>query len=311
MNIKKLFLIIVLFSSCVSVQSQNISPENLKNIKLKEDSLKVQLIKLTGSAGIKERFNADSIFTKLLVRALKTNNSFYYPFDSLKAISKLYAPDSSFRIYTWQMYISDYITRQHGAIQMKTSDGSLKLYPLIDKSDITEKIEDTVGNNFGWMGAVYYKILLNKFEGENLYTLIGYDPNNIRSAKKIIEVLHFENNEPIFGGPFFRINNNDEKNPARYIMEYKKEASARLNFDNELNMIVLEHLISESNDPQKKWTLIGDGDYDGFKWEKGKWVFVNKIFNMVTPEGVPPTPSIIRDEKGTIDENKLNSNKPQ
>jgi hypothetical protein len=310
MNIKKLFLIIVLFSSCISGQSQSISTENLKSIKLIEDSLKTQLIKLTGSAGIKERFTADSILTKMLVRSLKIKNSFYHPFDSLKGVSRLYAPDSSFRIFTWQIFVSDYITRQRGAIQMKTTDGSLKLFPLIDKSDVADKMEDTVGNNLGWMGAVYYKLLLNKYQNENFYTLIGYDANNIRSAKKIIEVVHFDNNEPVFGGPFFICNECDNKNPSRYIMEYKKEASARLNYDEELRMIVMEHLISENNEPQKKWTLIGDGDYDAFKWESGKWVFVNKIFNMVTPEGAPPIPSTIRDEKGTIDENKLNSNRP-
>lgn len=50
-------------------------------------------------------------------------------------------------------------------------------------------------------------------------------------------------------------------------------------------MIVMEHLISESNSPDKKYTLVGDGDYEGLKWINGKWVHVSKIFNEVTPEG--------------------------
>lgn len=310
MCIKNIFSVLIFCLFHLISLSQQITQENLLLIREKEDSIKKQFINLNKSPGLSERLKSDSILTKLLVRALKINHSFYYKFDSLKGISRLYAPDSSFRIFTWQIFISDYITRQRGAIQMKTNDGSLKLFPLIDKSDITDKMEDTVGNNLGWIGAVYYKLLLNKFGDKNYYTLIGYDANNIRSAKKIIEVLRFENNEPIFGGPYFVCKECENKNPSRYIMEYKKDAAARLNYDEELRMIVLEHLISESNEPQKKWTLIGDGDYDGFRWESGKWLFVNKIFNLVTPEGAPPTPSPIRDAKGTIDEKRLNSNKP-
>ena len=95
------------------------------------------------------------------------------------------------------------------------------------------------------------------------------------------------------------------KNPARYVYEFKKEAGPRLRFDDEMNMVIMEHLISESNEPKKKWTLIGDGDYEGFKWEKGKWNYIAKVFNEVTPEGKPPTPTPIRDDKGNINDSKL------
>jgi len=52
----------------------------------------------------------------------------------------------------------------------------------------------------------------------------------------------------------------------------------------------MEHLVSESNEPKKKWTLIPDGDYEAFKWAEGKWIYVEKIFNEVTPEGKAPVP---------------------
>src|SRR5690606_40572592 len=60
-------------------------------------------------------------------------------FDSLITISKLSPKDSSFKIFTWQLVINDNLVRQHGAIQMKTNDGSLKLFPLIDKSRSEER----------------------------------------------------------------------------------------------------------------------------------------------------------------------------
>jgi hypothetical protein len=278
-----------------SVNAQQISSIDLADLQQKEDSMRAPALQIIQGRNASDRFYADSSFTRTLIRALKTPYSFHYPFDSLITISALYAPDSSFRIFTWQMVINENIVRQHGAIQMNTKDGSLKLFPLIDKSDVTQNIADTIGNNFGWMGAVYYKIILTHYNNHPYYTLLGYDANNIRSDKKVIEVLSFVNDQPVFGGHYFSIENANvyTKNIARYILEYKKEAGPRLTFDNDLNMIVMEHLVSESNQPNKKWTLIGDGDYQGFKWVNGKWVYVNKIFNEITPEGKAPLPNPI------------------
>ena len=307
---KFLLVLTLCFLTSLVVPAQSISKADLKVLETKEDSLKLLAEKIIQGVNPIDRLNADSAFTKILVRALKTKNSFNYPFDSLFAISKLYAPDSSFRIYSWQMVINENVVRQHGAIQMKTADGSLKLFPLIDKSDITSNMADTIANNFGWMGAVYYKIIQTKNQGTSYYTLLGYDENNIRSNKKIIEVLTFKNAEPIFGGRQFSIVSGFGYNNkmARFIMEYKKQASPRLTYDQDLNMIIFEHLVSESNQPNKKWTLIGDGDYEGFKWLDGKWVYVNKVFNEVTAEGKAPMPAPLRDASGKLDETKLKGN---
>src|SRR5687767_13667186 len=123
----KFFLAIILVALfSVSASAQRIKAADYKFLQKKEDSLKVLATKIMEGINPGDRLKADSLFTKMLVRSLKTSNSFYFPFDSLYAISKLYAPDSSFRIYTWQMVINENVIRQHGAIQMKTADGSLK-----------------------------------------------------------------------------------------------------------------------------------------------------------------------------------------
>lgn len=303
----KLSFLIVLFFSGISCIAQRTGSAEFKVLKQKEDSLKDLSVKIIMGINADDRFNADSIFTRVLVRALKTKNSFHYPFDSLQTVSILYSPDSVFRIFTWQLVINENVIRQHGAIQMKTYDGSLKLYPLIDKSDVTANVQDTIGNNFGWIGAIYYKIIVKRSSNQNYYTLLGFDENNIRSSRKIIEVLSFTNDEPVFGGRYFSYEDDAVFRSAhsRYIMEYKKEAGPRLNYDKELDMIIVEHLVSESNQPAKKWTLVGDGDYEGFKWKNGKWVHVEKVFNVVTPDGQAPVPNPIRDPAGNIDESKL------
>ncbi len=93
-------------------------------------------------------------------------------------------------------------------------------------------------------------------------------------------------------------------------MEYKKNTSPHLNYDNEMDLIILEHLISETGEPQKKYTYIPDGDYEALRWQNGKWVYIEKVFNQVTPEGQVPLPSPIRDAKGNIDESKLSNRRP-
>jgi hypothetical protein len=291
-----------------AISAQKLSSTDLKALRKKEDSLKTLSLNIIQGRTAGDRFLADSQFTKIFVRALKIKNSFYYPFDSLITISKLSPPDSAFKIFTWQMVINDNVVRQHGAIQMRTADGSLKLFPLIDKSDVISNMADTIGNNFGWVGAVYYKIIETQASGRKYYTLLGYDENNIRSNKKLVEVLSFDNGQPIFGGDYFTYT---QTNPAeqfgkRLILEFKKRASPRLVYDSDQNMIIFEHLVpEEGGDAKKRYTYVGDGDYEGLKWKDGKWIHINKVFTLTTKEGEEPVPNPIRDANGNIDQTKL------
>ena len=284
----------------------------MKFIKKNEDTLKVLALRIIQGRNAEDRFAADSQFTRSFVRALKITNSFNYPFDSLFTISKVLAPDNSFRIFTWQMVINENVIRQHGAIQMHTPDGSLKLFPLIDRSDVTLNMDDTIGNNLGWIGAIYYKIIQKEAFGKQYYTLLGYDENNIRSNKKVIEVLTFNNGQPIFGGAYFSFPNSSftKRSVARYVMEFKKNASPRLTYDPDQDMIIYEHLIPEPGVGQveKKYTYVPDGDYEGLKWRDGRWIHIDKVFTFKLKDGESPLPNPVRNDKGEIDESKLKDN---
>ena len=286
---------------CVHVNAQKISFADYKFLQHKEDSLKKVGLLIVQGRNAADRLLADSSFTRMFVRALRTKNSFYFPFDSIINISKIYAPDSVFRMYTWQLMINENVIRQHGAIQMKTADGSFKPFVLSDKSDITKNIEDTIADNQGWIGAVYYKIILNKYNGHNYYTLFGFDENNIKADKKIMDILEFVNGKPIFGNKLFIMekNSNYSKNAARFIMEFKKEASPKLTFDKELDAVVFDELVSETNELKKKWTLVADGEYEGFKWKDGKWIHIKNIFGDIAPKKYD-APKLMRDAKGNL-----------
>ena len=254
-----------------------------------EDELKPLAYAILNEDQFLDRFKADSAFTRGLVKALRTPHSFRYRFDSLITISQQYAPDSSFRIFTWQIQMEDMNHfRQKGAIQMRTNDGSLKLIPLFDASKFTEAPFDSVRTNQNWIGAVYYNIIQTTYNNRKYYTLFGYDENDARSSRKWMEVMTFDaNGNPQFGGRYFNYREDDikPKQPAfRFCLEYKKDANAKLNYDPELNMIVMAHLVSEEGDNKKKHTLVPYGTFEGFKWLGGKWVHQSDITE-VNPDG--------------------------
>ncbi len=291
---------LICIHAALTISAQGSANNNLKSLRSKEDSLREIASKIVMAREPADRFRADSLFTRMLVRALKIPNSFRYPFDSIIHISKIYSPDSAFRIFTWQVVRDETLNRRHGAIQLKTTDGSLKLFPLIDRTNVISHPFDTVTNNEWWLGSIYYKVIQKKANNTNYYTLLGYDENTMKSTKKRIEVLTFSpTGLPVFGGPYFSFEEDSVRKPmqSRFWIEYKKEGNARLQFDDELDMIIYDHLISESNEPDKRYTYIPDGDYEGFKWKNGKWVHVDKVFNFALKDGEAPVIVPISEDK--------------
>lgn len=259
------------------------------------------------------RLRNDSLFIRTLVRALRLKNSFGYPFDSLAGISHLYAPDSSFRIFTWNLQYNESEFLRHGAIQMRTPDGSLKLYNLRDISDLTDSPLDSIRTKDNWIGSVYYNIIRNTYRGKNYYTLFGIN-EYLATKKKWIEVLTFNNQQmPEFGGIFdFSKDSVPKQSMVRYFIEYKREASALVNYVDEQGMILLDHLTSEENHPDLPYTMVPDGDSEGFQWKDGKWMHVEKVFHYkqdmrgVDPMlGNPPMGDPILDKDSNINGEKL------
>lgn len=314
-SLKILFILLLTAFFARPAAAQLITETDKKKLAAKQDTLQEYARYLVTDSTTEDRMISDSIFTRTLVRALQIKNSFYYPFDSVMGISRLYAPDSSFRIFTWTLQFDDYYSRQKGAIQMRTKDGSLKLFPLRDYSEFTSGAEDSVRTAGNWIGAMYYNIIKTQYRGKNYYTLFGFDTYSAMSSKKWIEVLSFnEKNEPVFGGPFFSYEKDTPRQPTRFrfSIEYKKDARILVNYIDDLGMILVDHLVSETDEPENKWTYVPDGDNEAFKWENGKWVHIDKAFDYKTDMngadpymGRPPVENPILDSKGKSNEKKL------
>lgn len=305
-------LVFLLFSClAITTNAQQKLPASVQALMQLEENMRNYANDIVNGEEVGDRTTADSIFTKALVQALKIPYSFSYPFDSLRTISHIYAPDSSFRIFTWQVMKDLSYYRQKGAIQFRTKDGSLKLIPLYDYSPFTDNPVDSVRTNQQWIGAVYYNIIQNTYNNKTYYTLFGYDENDARSTKKWVEVLTFdEQNRPIFGGRYFTYAN-DALKPAqpayRFCLEFKKQANARLNYDEELGMITFAHLTSETGEPENRYTLIPMGSYEGFRWVNGKWVHVPVVKEADPNANInPPQPGAERGGNSFPDAKKKN-----
>lgn len=280
--------------------AQRYSRADLTQLRLREDSMTALARQIVEGREASDRFRSDSAFTRMLVRALRVPYAFDYPFDSLASISRVYAPDSSFRIFTWQVIRDPAVLRRHGAIQMRTADGSLRLFPLIDRTHMIENLADTVTNHEWWIGAIYYRVIRKDYQGKPYYTLLGYDEHSMRSTRKMMEVMSFDSDgRPVFGGQriSFQADSVKRAPQSRFWIEYKKDGNARMQFDDELDLVIYDHLISESNEPQKKYTYIPDGDYEGFRWQDGRWVHIDKVFSQKLKDGEAPVAVPVTEDK--------------
>jgi hypothetical protein len=124
-----------------------------------------------------------------------------------------------------------------------------------------------------------------------------------------LEVLHFnEHGEPVFGGAMISFKEDSVKKAvqSRFNIEYKKEAKTFFNYDPEKDIIVFDHLISESNEPESKSTYIPDGDFEAFKWQDGQWVHKERLeFDLKLKDGQFPKESTILDDAGNANERQL------
>jgi hypothetical protein len=78
-------------------------------------------------------------------------------------------------------------------------------------------------------------------------------------------VLTFDDKKrPVFGGGFsFKEDSVIKPTQSRFSIEYKKDARTYVNYEPDLKLILFDHLISETDEPDFPWTYVPDGDYEG------------------------------------------------
>lgn len=227
-------------------------------------------------------------FIKQLVRALKVPNSYDYPFEKLgKVINIIEAPGKDFRLFNWVVAVSTISIRYYGAIQLPGE--ALKLYPFRDGTiEIEKNLETEILTNNKWFGAIYYDILKKEVEGKAVYTLLGKHSSKPMSHIKVLEPMQITDTNIVFGAPVFNI---PGKRINRFLLEYRKDVNVSMKWDKEYNAITFDRLTSQMNDPNRKYTFVPTGQYDGLRWENDKWTLIEDIIPVqVFKDGEAPAP---------------------
>lgn len=275
----KSLLIVLFFVGLVNLANAQHSFQ--LNNKPKLDSYQDSLIQLSeeifNTNDDLVRLEKNAQFVKKFVSALKITGSFGYGFDSLKRISILKSPDNSFRIITWFVPLTDGTYRYYGTIQMGTSNGTLKLFPLTDATaSITDYNE--INSYKNWYGARYYEMIPVIVNGKQPYWIfLGWKGNNSKTTKKVIEVLSFDKGEPVFGKALFPLTK-DGPVKNRVVFEYSKLNAMTLTVDHKVNMIVFDHLAPYDPKMAGNYEYYGsDLSFDAYKLQWGKLAFVEDV----------------------------------
>ncbi|MEZ4930672.1 MAG: hypothetical protein R2788_00895 [Saprospiraceae bacterium] len=290
---KKSFIVFSIFciSQTLPAQTNKISPDDLPIMEQLEDTLGLLGFLIINDSLPEHRFGATKKMIPTLVKALKIKNSFSYPFEQLRTVSILYPPDSTFRVFTWQLYVDVDDYRYYGAIQMNTSE--LKLFPLIDRSRQVESEEYDILSPDQWYGALYYNIKQFDTPNGKDYLLFGFNGYSLFNKKKLIDVLHFENGNAQFGAPVF-IQEDSETGAQtirnRIVKEYSAEGTFQMNYDATFEKIIFDHLVEMGGSYNQGLAAVPDGTYEGYILKDGKWVWEEKVFHEILEEAPRPEP---------------------
>lgn len=292
-----LLLLLFSFSNAVFSQSNITNKEsaiakikltNLARLQSYEDTLKRLGDSLLSAETDALRQKAAFLYIKKLVAALRTPQSYLYPFDSLRTISITESPDDKFRTFTMAIQFGNGSSRYYGAIQLH-DEKNLNLIPLIDYTPAIRKYEDTTCSAKTWYGNIIYKIVPLKVGKQTYYTLFGWKAINPLECRKMMDMMRFdENQQPVFGEKAMIHCKNFDSTMVwrkRFVLPYNCSAAVSLNYDAENNRIMFDHLVTRAvlegkpNMPgrQRGYDQYPDGTYEGFKWDKDHWEYLGDI----------------------------------
>ena len=303
---KKLLFHIMLIILCLPAFGQKKQSE----FRFWEDSLVILRDKVMNEQDETARLELNEEFMTLLETVLQMPRSFEHPWDSVRNFAVLASPDNVFKIFTWYVVKRDYTVENFGFVQVYNENRKkYVLFPLYDKRGTIDYPKTQVGNHNRWYGAVYYRLITTKEKNITYYTLLGLNGNNLFTNQKIIEILHFNKEMvPVFGARIFK---NYPEKVSRVILEYSKNASLHLNYEEQeylvstgkynpktkqmdyrrvtSPMIIFDELRPvDENVPAITAYMVPESSLNqGFIEENGHWLFMKRVYGS-NPDKVKP-----------------------
>nr|MBS0037533.1 hypothetical protein [Saprospiraceae bacterium] len=231
-----------------------------------------------------EQFNV--LFSKILNADDSVDKLSEIPF-----ISTQIPADSSFAIYSWRLALANnsefyYFGYIHSPI------GEFQPIQLVDGTNSGRVTEySTLTPNY-WPAAFYYG--MKSFElpdGKTAFLLFGVNEHSRFNRIRMMDVLYREGNDFYFGYPVFGDDpaNIPRRGRARIMLKYTYDAPLYLNYDSEYELVVMNKLEERKGPhPNQGVTGIPFGEYHGFRYEDGYWIYVPEVVREIPTPDSPP-----------------------
>ncbi len=274
---KKLILLFLLLQFNLQLWAQQVQ------FRLAEDSLFALQVRAKEASEDSIKLQLNRTFQSVLKQTLLLPNSINYPFDSLKSIAILSPLDKSFRIFNWELSLTDNSILYFGIIQTYNKvKKKFEITELTDQSFNLKRPENQQLDAANWYGAHYYKLIETQSRksifrkgatsNKKYYTLLGANWSNLLIRKKIIDVLVIGKDGKIkFGENLFMTNKISSR---RVIFSYSSEVSSSLRYDENKGLILFDHLVPREANLKGQYEFYGpDMSIDAYDFVKGKWLY--------------------------------------
>jgi hypothetical protein len=233
--------------------------------------------KLYNSKSEAKRLEYNQEFIELWDFVIDDPKSMKHTFTSITSFPILTSSDKKLRIINWMVPLDDSRFQYHAIVQYYDLN---KTYQATYLEPITEEmpnLEFVKLKDNKWLGALYYQMEKIKRGKKNHYILLGWDGNNERSNKKIIDVLTI-GKELTFGEPLFR---KKKERFHRYILEYQEGAAASIKFKVKEKRIIFSNLIPTDPDLEGLYDYyVPDGSMNAFELNNGSFRFKENVKNL-------------------------------
>ncbi len=267
-----LLIILVAVCSCANIQSQESS--------LFED------ISYFGDVMVnayqdKHRVRAKASFEPLMDEYITSEAYLQDNFACLEGCTRVVtSEDDLVTIVSWQIRENEE-KHSYGAYIIKEGVAT----KLQESLSIDHDDQFDILDKDNWYGALYYNIKdYVDSKGNKSYFIFGYNGFNKFDSFKVLDVLHFEENDLMLGKEMFIKNPTGDRKDimARIKLKYSSDSQVSINYNPGLKTIVYDHLIARMGQLEGQGpTMVPDGSYEGFVIENDEIVYKEKLFDHV------------------------------
>lgn len=215
-----------------------------------------------------DRLRINDSINNVIESFVRSDSVFSYNFSGLKFLGQISSPDSRFKIVTWNLLLTDTISR-YFCYFILNSGKENKIFNLTTDYKEDRIRTDTIYTDKNWYGSLYYDLRPLKKEYKGSWMLLGIDYGNPSITRKIIDVLTFTpDGGIIFGKKLFET---EKEIKFREVLEYSSDAVISLRFISD-KKIVFDHLVPMSPGVKdNREYYVPDFSYDVYNFEKDMW----------------------------------------